>query len=118
MFSGCTNLSIYGYNGSAAQAYAEENNINFVALDGEPPETTTTAIVQDICGDVNIDGTVSISDAVYILQYIANSEKYVISEQGMINADVAGNDGITAYDAFVIQQVDAGIYKAEDLPLK
>lgn len=37
----------------------------------------------------------------------------------MINADVIGNgDGVTAQDALVIQQVDAGIYKAAELPIK
>ena len=37
----------------------------------------------------------------------------------MKNADVSGNgDGVTAQDALTIQQVDAGIYKVTDLPIK
>lgn len=38
-FVGCDNLTLYGYTGTAAQAYAAENSIPFVALDGTGEET-------------------------------------------------------------------------------
>lgn len=80
--------------------------------------TTTTNTTETVWGDANLDGRVSISDAVAILQHIGNKDKYCLKPQGMINADVYGNgDGITGNDAFTIQKVDAGIYKVEDLPL-
>ena len=72
-----------------------------------------------VYGDANCDGKVEIADATLILQYLTNKDEYALSPEGMVNADVAGdNDGVTAEDALVIQQVDAGIYKVEDLPLK
>ena len=50
----------------------------------------------------------SIADAAAILQYIANPDKYELSENGMKAADVVGNgNGITADDAIAIQKLDA-----------
>lgn len=61
-----------------------------------------------INGDANNDSTVSIADAAAILQYIANPDKYGLSEKGMMQADVVGNsNGITADDAIAIQKLDA-----------
>ena len=60
-------------------------------------------------GDANLDGKVSISDAVAILQYLANSEKYYLNEQARKNADVDGMGGVTGKDAAVIQMYDAGV---------
>ena len=68
-----------------------------------------------IYGDANDDGNVSVSDAVKILQYLANSETYPLTEQGKINGDVDGVDGITGKDAYYIQLYDAG---ATELPVK
>jgi hypothetical protein len=69
-------------------------------------------------GDANCDGKTSVADAVAILQYIGNRDKYKLTETGLKNADVDGIAGVTGKDALVIQQVDAGLYKLEDLPLK
>ena len=45
------------------------------------------------------------SDAVLIMQSLANPSKYVISEHGRINGDVAENgNGITNMDALAIQK--------------
>ena len=61
-------------------------------------------------GDANCDKKVTISDAVAVLQYIANTEKYPMFEQGRFNADIDGEDGITGGDASAIQKIDAGIW--------
>lgn len=61
-------------------------------------------------GDANCDGKVNVSDAVTVLQYVANREKYPMSPQGMTNADIDGVRGITGTDAMVIQQIDADVY--------
>lgn len=86
------------------------------------PVTTQTESVKNdsdiVYGDANLDGKVTISDAVAILQYLANSEKYPLSEQARKNADVDGEGGVTGKDAAVIQKVDAGIYAASQLPIK
>lgn len=81
--------------------------------------TTTTSADETVYGDANCDGKVEIADATLILQYLTNKDEYTLTAQGFINADVSGkNDGVTAQDALTIQQVDAGIYKIEELPIK
>lgn len=80
--------------------------------------TVTTAEVSGdnvVCGDANLDGNVTISDAVAILQYLANSEKFPLDEQARKNADADGEAGVTGKDAAAIQLYDAGVVKK--LPL-
>ncbi|MBO4876804.1 MAG: hypothetical protein J5501_02220 [Ruminococcus sp.] len=60
-------------------------------------------------GDANEDGKITVSDAVAVLQYIANAEKYALTEQGKKNADCDGEEGITGGDAITIQKIDAGV---------
>ncbi len=62
-----------------------------------------------LSGDANEDGKITVSDAVAVLQYIANAEKYALSEQGIKNADCDGTAGITGGDAIMIQKMDAGV---------
>lgn len=67
---------------------------------------------QLLFGDANVDDIVDLSDAVLILQSLANpnkyglngSEKTHITEQGAANADVEGANGVTANDALKIQR--------------
>lgn len=61
----------------------------------------------NIKGDANDDGKVSLADAVAILQHIGNRDKYPLTAQGKLNADVDGVAGITANDALEIQKMDA-----------
>lgn len=87
------------------------------------PIITTTIVNSDVkdvfYGDANCDGKVSISDATAILQSLGNPDKYGLSEQGRLNADVCNNgDGILASDAGVIKKVDAQIYTLDQLPVK
>ena len=72
---------------------------------------TTTASGKYLKGDANVDGKVNVADAVAILQYIANQTKYPLDEQGKINGDCDGAEGITGGDATTIQKIDAGILK-------
>ncbi len=59
-------------------------------------------------GDANLDAKITIADAVAIQQYLANSVKYPLTEQGLINADwFNSGDGVTGADALKIQQMDA-----------
>ncbi len=94
------------------------------ATTSKPADTTTkttvvTTVKNDtdvLYGDANCDGSVTMADAVIILQSLANSSKYEITSQGKINGDVDGEAGITAMDALVIQKYDAGSVK--ELPIK
>jgi hypothetical protein len=93
-------------------------NQGYIEVKGTPTTTTAEGNVSDKIGDANCDGKTSVADAVAILQYIGNRDKYKLTESGLKNADVDGIAGVTGKDALVIQQVDAGLYKLEDLPLK
>ena len=93
---------IRGCSDSTAKAYAEKYGYTFAAIDGEP-----------VCGDANSNGTIEMADAVLILQFQANPDKYGvdgtdeghITAQGLINADCSGSeDGVTAKDALAIQK--------------
>lgn len=69
-------------------------------------------------GDADEDGEVNINDAVFIMQSIANPDKYKLTEQGKINSDVVNvGDGVTSSDALAIQLVESRTITSADLPL-
>ncbi len=84
--------------------------------------TTTTTTVEsstgelsEECGDSNMDGKVSVADAVAILQHVALNDKYGLKGQALINADCYNpGDGVTPKDALAIQKLDAKVL--ESLP--
>lgn len=87
----------------ALQEYLERSNISFVFIDDEV-----------MYGDANCDGEVNLADAVLIMQYLSNPNKYGpggsaaahITFQGIKNGDVEGNgNGITLGDALAIQEI-------------
>jgi hypothetical protein len=80
-----------------------------VMANASPTDTKT-----QVKGDANCDGGMNMADAVLIMQSIANPEKFGINgnddnhitEQGMKNADITGdNDGVTNADALEIQKL-------------
>ena len=76
--------------------------------------STTTVIPTDITpeyGDANCDGEVNMADAVFIMQSIANPDKYQLSEMGSLNADVDESGDVTNKDALIIQQFKLGLIK-------
>ncbi|MCR4796067.1 MAG: dockerin type I repeat-containing protein [Ruminococcus sp.] len=72
--------------------------------------------VKSLKGDANCDGQVDLSDAVMIMQALANPDKYGIggtaeyhlTEQGKLNGDMNG-DGLTVGDAQAIQKMLLGL---------
>ena len=90
------------------------------------PKTTTADNDGGILyGDANLDSNVDVSDAVLVMQSMANPDKYGergndpghLTEQGRKNADVSGNgDGITSKDALAIQKFKLGLIS--ELPEK
>ena len=103
---------IHGYSGSTAEKYAEKYGYKFEAI-GEgatvSTEGTTVPGKEIVKGDANGDGKVNVSDAVTVLQYIANQSKYPMNDSGKAAADCDGEPGITGGDALAIQRIDAGI---------
>lgn len=70
-----------------------------------------------VYGDADEDGEVNINDAVFIMQSIANPDKYKLTEQGKNNADVYNRgDGVTNSDALTIQKVESRTLTTSDLP--
>ena len=110
VFEGCDSLTDIYYSGTEE----EWNNISIEDYGNDILNHVTIHFnssrdEKNLSGDANLDGKVSISDAVAILQYLANAEKYPLDGQAKINADVDGAEGVTGMDAAVIQQYDAGI---------
>ena len=56
-----------------------------------------------LIGDANEDGSVSLADAVLIMQALSNPDDFSLTEQGRLNADFNGDGTITPADALEIQ---------------
>ena len=89
-----------------AVADAENSTLTFYKVNLSDKSDSETSVI----GDVNLDGRISISDSVRILQYVANNKKYPLDSIAMQNADVYNRgDGVTGMDAVSIQKYDAGV---------
>ena len=75
----------------------------------ETVTTSSRASGAELLGDANLDNRVSVADAVAILQFLANKDKFDLNDTARANADVFNmGDGVTAKDAYAIQLLDAG----------
>ncbi|SFX30225.1 hypothetical protein [Ruminococcus sp. XPD3002] len=85
---------------------------------GVPPIIGKTIHLNNyVNGDANCDKGVGLADALAILQYVANAEKYPLTTQGLFNADIVGEgDGITPLDALEIQKWDANYGNPYSVP--
>ena len=82
------------------------------------PNPTDPPSGDTLWGDANCDGKVTIADSTAILQALGNPDKYGLSTQGAINADVIDNgDGVKTSDALAIQAVDAKLVKQTQFPM-
>lgn len=89
-----------------------------VPVTTEPPVTTEAPLAVKKWGDANCDNNVDIADATLILQAIGNPDKYALSKQGEVNADVVDNgNGITALDSLAIQLYDAHLIEYSAFPM-
>ena len=92
--------TIYGYENSTAQAYAEKYNRKFDTLENAPTDTPTLPL-----GDINGNNIVDSSDASNVLAVYAlvstGKESGLTAEQKTA-ADVNGDDVIDAADASLI----------------
>lgn len=104
-------LSDY-YNGTSGPVETQP-----VTTTATQPAVTTTTVSGGgddvVYGDANLDSRVTVADAVAILQFLGNRDKYDLNDEAKKNADVYNpGDGITALDALAIQKLDAGQYKS------
>ncbi len=95
------NGTIYGYEGSTAQAYAEKYNRNF-ALIGSEPETETLKQ-----GDASGDGEVDILDVITINKAILGKEN--LSENGLKAIDFNGNGKPDSDEALTLLKYIVGL---------
>ena len=80
---------IYGYEGTEAERYAKEWNLEFVALD----------VTQ---GDANCDDVVDISDVILLSRYTAEDTAVTMTESGIANADMNGDGILNGADTVAI----------------
>lgn len=94
-FDGCEKVTIYGYAGSYAEEYANENEIPFVAL--ERAKQT---------GDINGDNVVDIMDSIIVQKYAAG--KQILDAEQLALADVNADGTVDILDAMDIQKFASG----------
>ncbi|MDE7365252.1 MAG: cellulose 1,4-beta-cellobiosidase [Ruminococcus sp.] len=88
--------------------------------EGDQPTTkpTDTPSGNTLWGDANCDKEVNIADATAIVQALGNKDKYGLSEQGAINADIVDNgSGVTGIDALALNLMEAHKVEQTDFPL-
>ena len=127
--NGSTNVYILHRDGSSLISQSDEKGINLtkgLAFSAENDafwEKLTSTNESTVKGDANCDTNVNMSDAVIIMQSLANPNKYGvngtaethITEQGKINGDITGNnDGITNADALTVQKKLLGLDKTDN----
>lgn len=109
----------YSAHEDKIKAYIKEKGIDeslVIYEKGQNQTSTERTDAESLKGDANCDGQVDLSDAVMIMQALANPNKYGISgtaekhltEQGQINGDMDG-DGLTVGDAQAIQRQLLGL---------
>ncbi len=91
-------FTIYGYSGSEAENYANENDFPFISL-GDAPTP--------LLGDVDGDGEVTIDDVTLIQMDLANISK--LSDNQLKLAEVNGDGEVTIDDVTTIQMFLAKI---------
>ena len=136
-------LYLYAENGSTNVYVLHREDDHFISQSDEKGIKLTKGLVfsadndafwnkltstseNTVKGDANCDSDVNMSDAVIIMQSLANPAKYGvngtdehhITEQGKKNGDIAGNnDGITNSDALAIQKKLLGLNDENTIPV-
>ena len=114
-FEGCESLRDVRYGGTSRQweelkKKSDMTGNEFLFRDADIGYNYSSAWEHyPMYGDANEDGKVTVSDAVAVLQYIADNYKYPLTYYGYENADCDGEEGITGGDVIAIQKYDAGV---------
>ena len=121
-FEDCNNVTIYGYTGSYAETYAEENDIPFVSLGNatttettttttetttETTETTTTTTTPETPtiakGDLDGSDRIDSTHIFYTMYYVANvavGNPGGLTTEQIAAADVDGSGKVDSTDVF------------------
>ena len=91
-----TDLTVYGYAGSTAETYANDNEFEFIEIKKT-----------EITGDLDSDGEITSSDALNILQLVVSGENLTDEQKKL--ADMDGDGEITSADALYILQMVVGL---------
>lgn len=91
--------TIYGYENSTAQEYAEKYGCKFESL-GKAPEKETPS------GDMNGDGEADIADAVILQEYILG--RYEFTGETAERADLTGDGIVDSFDLVRLKQLIVG----------
>lgn len=87
-----------------------EFNITLVKNDRNNTLTTSTVKAKRyLMGDANQDERVTIADATAIMQSMGNPDKYALSDEGKLAADVNFDGRVDFEDINLIQELDAGL---------
>ncbi|MDE5771761.1 MAG: leucine-rich repeat protein [Ruminococcus sp.] len=87
--------TIYGYENSTAQEYAEKYRRSFVSLGTAPEKETST-------GDMNGDNSVNIADAVLLQKCILGSE--TLTEEQFKSADMNSDGFVDSFDLVLLRR--------------
>lgn len=69
----------------------------------------------NLYGDVDVNGEVTLADAITLTRFIAEDPQVSLSSVGKVNADVTGDDTIDSQDAVLILRYLAKLIPLEDL---
>ncbi|MDE6672265.1 MAG: leucine-rich repeat protein [Ruminococcus sp.] len=90
------NGTIYGYENSTAQAYAEKYGYKFESLGTAPEKETAT-------GDINGDNKLSIADAVLLQNCILGKQE--LTEEQFKRADLTGDGFVDSFDMVLLRRM-------------
>ncbi len=110
---------VYGKIGDAPNPPATTTTTTAAGSEETTTTTTTTTTEKPSgevrWGDVNVDGAVTISDAVLLNRYVADDSANLITEQGLANALVSGGTSPSADDVTKLLQFLVSVLTEEQL---
>lgn len=101
-----TDIVMAVYEGSYAQSYAEENGVPYEIIDeGKPIDENN----EELAGDMDGDGEITVSDALRALRIAAGLDVAVATKgtRSAILGDVDGDGAVTVSDALAILRIAA-----------
>ena len=112
-FAGCENLSDIVYNKDSDIKCYQDSFENSGLAEKVPFKILEDSSETIVYGDVNLNGSVTIADAVLLNKYLVDSA--ALSDQGMTNADAYFDEKITSDDTLAILKLIVGTY--DSLPV-